>query len=257
MLPLLAVLSSGRGLGMVHWQLRMAQQRVLAPQYLHCANTAPECCQHSALLCLSVSPASFPLSGERCGKEWWYPLSSSLQHSGTLHGDTAGRGQGIPSPGRDAFLTTLHWFPRQGTVGSSAQHHPHCEHFLSGIYIGTHCPQGSLASIGSADPSFSPTLHSELSGCCRCPSLVHLAAQLTGDNQTKSPPSSQSRRWGSEPGCPDQVATSLHIPPVPLGDDTAALSAAGEAPAAAAPPAIFMPLALGWLVQGDSVEGVG
>lgn len=114
---------------MVHWQLRMAQQRVLAAQYLHCANTAPECCQHSALLCLSVSPASFPLSGKQHGKEWWYPLSSSLQHSVTLHGDAAGRRQGVPNPARDAFLTPPQWFPRQGRVGTSAQHHLQCEPF--------------------------------------------------------------------------------------------------------------------------------
>lgn len=114
---------------MVCWQLHMAQQRVLAPQYLHCANTAPECCQHLAVLCLSVSPASFPLSGGQCGKERWYPLSSSLQRSVTLHGNTTGRGQGVPSPARDASLTPPHWFPRQGRVGSSAQHHPRGEHF--------------------------------------------------------------------------------------------------------------------------------
>lgn len=95
----------------------------------------PALCQHCsrvlpALGCaLSVSPASFPLSGGQCGKERWYPLSSSLQRSVTLHGNTTGRGQGVPSPARDASLTPPHWFPRQGRVGSSAQHHPRGEHF--------------------------------------------------------------------------------------------------------------------------------
>lgn len=58
-------------------------------------------------------------------------------------------------------------------------------------------------------------------------------------------------------GSPGPIPWS-HIPCVqggPLGDDAAALWAAGAAPAAATSPASPLLLALGWPVQGHGVEG--
>lgn len=96
-----------------------------------------------------------------------------------------------------------------------------------------------------------------------------LQSSQVNNNVRVQPVSAPSCQLCQVPGqlsrVPRPAATSLwgHLAPAhvstkggPLGDDAAALWAAGAAPAAATSPATPL-MALGWLFQGDSVEGGG
>lgn len=67
---------------------------------------------------------------------------------------------------------------------------------LGGICVGTHYPQGSLASAGRGDLSFSLMSHTGLSGSGSCPSPAYLAADVLGEKQRQSPAGATSQLPG-------------------------------------------------------------
>lgn len=122
---------------------------------------------------------------------------------------------------------------------------------LSDICPGTHHPQGSWA------PWPSWLVHHQhiwLQSENQCQSRQCQLCQVP-EQLLRVPRPAAMSLWGHPAPSHGQ-----HVPCVqggPLGDDTAALWAAGAAPAAATSPASPLLLALRWLVQGHGVEGGG
>lgn len=180
-----------------------------------------------------------------------------------------------------ALLTLGRWGPVPATGSSLAPLHcskhemspcppvprtrgcQHCLHSQAGAFPARGAWQGSGQDCRL------PVLPHPQRARSRCPLSWHKSSQgppgrcpspALPSSQVKSNASPGARAAAVSPWGHLALSHGQHVPCVqggPLGDDTAALWAAGAAPAAATAPGSPSLLALAWLLQGHGVEGGG